>query len=256
QWKSKVRRPGDGARPVRFWRLQHAIGRQPVAARCIECGRVAGRGSIVGIDRGSEIARGNTNQHRQLFNRVSLMWRHVGSDGALESIYLEQAAVEDRVGDAVRPREMDVARKTFPGLVDETRAFVEETTPVLVDDNAVGVDQHDRSGMPAARIDRLDMHAVPVAGGRRALVHRHADAVTGIEARSRRDQFQGLGGGPEMLSHHRDVALKTAGSEDHGIGVDRTDVPAAGSYLDAADAALSHPEPDREGFVAKFYSSF
>ena len=60
-------------------------------------------------------------------------------------------------------REMDVAGENLPCLVHEAAAFVEETAPVLVDDDPVRIHQHDRRGMLAARIDRLDMHAVPVA---------------------------------------------------------------------------------------------
>src|SRR5665213_1906629 len=59
-----------------------------------------------------------------------------------------------------------------------------------------------------------------------------------------------------MLPHHRHVALKTAGGENDGIGVEHGDVPAAGSHLDTADATLSHPQPDRRGFVAKLYRRF
>ena len=42
---------------------------------------------------------------------------------------------------------MNVPRKGFPGLVHEAAAFVEEAPSVLIDDDAVGIDQHHRRRM-------------------------------------------------------------------------------------------------------------
>ena len=102
-------------------------------------------------------------QLRQFGERVGPHRRHLGTDGALIIGDVEQSAVEDRVGNRARRLEMDVAREPLPGFVHEAAAFVEEAAAVLVDHDAVGIDQHDRRGILAARIDRLAVHAVPIA---------------------------------------------------------------------------------------------
>ena len=84
---------------------------------------------------------------------------------------------------------MNVARKDFPGLVYQAAAFVEEAAPILIDHDPVGIHQHDGRGALAAQVDRLDMHAVPVAGSAGTLVQGDADAIAGVETRARRNQF-------------------------------------------------------------------
>ena len=79
---------------------------------------------------------------------------------------------------------MDGACEPFPGFVHQAAALVEEAAADFVDHDAVGIDQHHRRGILAARIDRLAMHAVPVAGNVGAEPYRHGDAVAGVEARA------------------------------------------------------------------------
>src|SRR6516164_896120 len=113
------------------------------------------------------------------------MRRNVGPDRALDTCNVEYAAVEDRIGDPVRSREVDVAGEGFPGLVHESAALIEKTMSVLIDDDPAGIDEHHRRRVRAARIDRLNMHAGPVARHKRAQFLRHVDTVASIEARSR-----------------------------------------------------------------------
>ena len=122
---------------------------------------------------------------------------------------------------------------------------------MLIDHDTVGIHQHDRCGMGAARIDRLDMHAVPVAGKMRALLGRHADAVAGVETRSRRNQFYRLGTRAQMRAHHLRVSLDSAAGENDGIGVERRRGAIAAVNLDAGDAmAIRHHQPVRLALVA------
>ena len=122
---------------------------------------------------------------------------------------------------------MDIPGKSFPGFVHEAAAFVQEAATILIDHDPIGVDQHDRRGALAARIDRFDVHAVPVAGDARALIRRDADAVAGVETCSRRDELDGFGGGAEMRAHHFGIALKSARGENHGVSVERGRSPVA-----------------------------
>ena len=184
-----------------------------------------------------------------------LKWRHLRPDRALETLDVEQPAVKDRIRHALRPGKMDVASQRLPGLVHQATSLVKEAVAVLIDHDAVGIDQHDRRGILAARIDRLDMHAVPIAGNGGALLGRHAEAVAGVEARSRRDQLDALAAGPEMRAHHRRIALKSAAGENDGIGSERCRRTIAGMNLDAFDAMLPRQhQPGRLAFIADFHA--
>ncbi len=150
----------------------------------------------------------------------------------------------------LRSREMDVAGESLPGLVHEPATFIQKTAPILVDDNSVGIDQNHRRGLPAARVDRLDVHAVPIAGDGCTEINGHDNTIAGIEARTWRDQSDGLGGRPETGPHHREIALKSAAGENNGVGTDRRDV-IAGSNKDGADAIpLPHHQAGRRGLIA------
>ena len=142
-------------------------------------------------------------QFRQLGERIGAHRRHLGPDGALIVGDVEQPAVEDRIGNRARRLEMDVAREPFPGLVHQPAAFVEEAAAVLVDHDAVGIDQHDRRRILAARIDRLACMPFQSPDMIGAEPQRHVDAVAGIEARAGRDQPHGLAAIAEMRAHHR-----------------------------------------------------
>ncbi len=112
---------------------------------------------------------------------------------------------------------MNIPGERFPCLVDKAATFVKEAAAVLIDNDPVRVHQHDRRGMMAARVDRLNVHAVPIARNTRALLRRHAYAVTGIETRSGRDEPEGLGARPELRTHHRRIALESTAGENDGI---------------------------------------
>ncbi len=147
-------------------------------------------------------------------------------------------AVENRKGRSARRLELDFSGERLPGLVDEAGAFVEKPPAVAIDDDAVGVDQHHGRGIFAARIDRLGVHAVPVAGGERALRDADADAVARVEMRARRDQRHRFAARPEMGAHHLAVGRKAAAGENDRIGGDgfRT-VRRTAHHGDAGDAA-------------------
>ena len=156
----------------------------------------------------------------------------------------------------LRSREMDVAGESLPGLVHETATFIKKTAPILVDDNSVWIYQNDRRGLPTARVDRLDVHAIPIAGDGRTEINGHDNTIAGIEARSRRDQSDGLGGRPKMGPHHREIALKSAAGENNGVGIDRRDL-IAGSNMDGADTMpLPHHQAGRPGLIAKRHTRF
>ena len=162
--------------------------------------------------------------------------RHLGAGRALPVGNREQPAVEDRVGLAALDRKMDMAREPLPGLVHEAAALVEEAVAGAVHHDPVWIEQDHRRGARAARVDRLDVHAVPLAGGIRAERLRHGDTVAGVEARPRRQQRDVLPARPEVLAHHAAVALEPAAGEHHRIG---------GNHLAAA-----HPyAADRTAFV-------
>jgi hypothetical protein len=183
-----------------------------------------------------------------------LIGRHVRADGALVAGNVEQPAVEDRVGNAVRSREMNVTGKRFPGLVDEPGAFVEEPLSILVDHDAVGIDQHHGRGVTAARVDRFDVHAVPIARNVRASICRHANPVAGIIAGAGGDQLECFRARAKMLQHHRAAALETTGGEDYRVGIDRCRDIVVGSNRDAVDAAVGHPQPRRGAIIANLHS--
>ena len=122
--------------------------------------------------------------------------------------------------------------------------------PAAVHHDAVGIEQDDRRGARAARVDRLDVHAVPLAGGVRAERPRHRDAVAGVEARARRQQRDALPARAEMLAHHVAVALEAAAGEHHGVGGD--DLAAAHPH--AADRAALADQPFRRAGVAQHYA--
>ena len=143
-------------------------------------------------------------------------------------------AVEDREGGAARHLEMQAPRERLPGLVHEARALVEEAAPVAVHHDAVGIEQHHRRLVVRARIDRLDVHAVRLAGEIRAERLRHADAVAGVEMRARREQRHAAAVRAEMLAHHRGVGLEAAAGEDRGVGRKRL----AGGEPHARDRAV------------------
>jgi hypothetical protein len=221
QGVGKIRRFRDGARPVRFRWMEPAASRDPVAAGGIEGCRIRRDGGIIAIDRLSQISAGDSDQFGQALDRIRAMRRKLRPDRPFEAIDVIQATVENRKGCAVRPHKMNIARKTLPGFVHEARALVEETLAVLVDHNAVGIDQHHRRGLAAAWIDRLDMHSIPVAGGSGPEFDGDADSVAAVQACSRRDQLQCLGARAEPVAHHRRIALKSAGGEDDGIRIKR-----------------------------------
>ena len=123
----------------------------------------------------------------------------------------------------------------------EAAALVEEAAAAPVHHDAVGIEQDDRRGARAARVDRLDVHAVPLAGGVRAERARHRDAVAGVEASAWRQERDALPARAEMLAHHVAVALETAAGEHHRIGGNQL---AAGS-AHAADRATLADEPLR-----------
>ncbi len=149
---------------------------------------------------------------------------------------------------------MDIPGEDLPGLMHETTAFVEEPAAFLIDDDPIRIHQHHRRGIPGSRIDRFDMHAVPVARNARALIHGDADAVTGVESRAGRNESQGLGAQPKLRAHHRSVALESTRSENDGIGVEHCCDPVAALNLYAADAMpRRHHEPRHVGFVANFH---
>ncbi len=144
-----------------------------------------------------------------------------------------------------------VAREPLPGFVHEAAALVEEAAAVFVDHDAVGIDQHHRRGILAARIDRLGMHAVPVARTcrRRAAVaiampspvlKRVPGEISRIVSRAR----------PEMLAHHLAVALETATGEHDGVGGQRL---ARAALLDdkTGDAAVFAGDLARGAAVTK-----
>jgi hypothetical protein len=138
-------------------------------------------------------------------------------------------------------------------FVHHTAAFVEEATPLPIDDDPVRIHQHDRRGILAAGIDRLDMHAVPVAGSAGALLDGDADAVPGVETRARRNQFEGFRLRSEMRAHHRGVALKSAARENHGVSLERCRSAIAGLRLHATDAMTFHHQPIQHSFVADLH---
>src|SRR5579862_1029122 len=112
---------------------------------------------------------------------------------------------------------MDVAGKGFPGLVHEAGALIKESLSVPIDRDSVGVDEHNRRGLAATRIDRLRVHAVPVTGERSAKGLREPNAVAGIKMSAGRKQFHGCRSGSEMLMHHVRAALKAAGGNDDSV---------------------------------------
>src|ERR1700721_2301029 len=119
---------------------------------------------------------GNSDLRGKTLDIRGLIGRRLRADCAFKAGNIEQAGIEDRKSNALRPSEVDVPGEDSPGLVHEATPFVEKTMPVLIDDDAVGVHQHDRRGMSAARVDRLDVHAVPVARYGGTLLHRDAGA--------------------------------------------------------------------------------
>ena len=125
---------------------------------------IADAGGVVGRDRRAELPGIDPDQSRQLGERIGAQRRNLGTDGALPVGDLQEAAVEDRVGDRARCLEVQFARKPFPGLVHQAAALVEEAAAVAVDHDAIGIDQDHRGGIFRARIDRLGVHPVPVAG--------------------------------------------------------------------------------------------
>ena len=209
---------------------------------------IADAGGVVGRDRRGELPGIDPDQLRQLGERIGAQRRHLGTDRALPVGDFEQAAVEDRVGDRSRRLEVEFARKPFPGLVHQAAALVEEAAAVAVDHDAIGIDQDHRCGIARARIDRLGMHAVPVAGAAAPIAKRHADAVAGVEARARRDQPHRLGARAEMLAHHRGVALEAAAGENDRV---RRDVRRAACVTcEAADAAGLRDDRARRAAMA------
>ena len=129
---------------------------------------------------------------------------------------------------------MQAPRERLPGLVDKARAFVEEAAPITVHHDAIGVEQHDRRLVLRARIDRLDVHAVRLAGQVGAERLRHADAVAGVEMRARREQRDRVAAVAEVLAHHRSIGLEAAAGEHHSIGGQRL----PGGEADAGDGVI------------------
>ena len=158
----KKRRLRDRARPVRLRRIEPGAGREPVASARVETRGIAACQIIV-RDRRFERGRMQSDQPCELGDGIGLVWRHLRPDGALEAGNFQQHAVENRENLASRRLEMNPARDMLPGLVHEASAFVEEPPAIPIDNDAIGVDEHDGRRIFGARIDRLDMHAVPVA---------------------------------------------------------------------------------------------
>jgi hypothetical protein len=129
---------------------------------------------------------------------------------------------------------MNMAREPFPGLVHQARALVAETVTVAVHHDPIGVEQDDRRGALAARVHRLDVHAVPLAGDVGAERPRHGDTVTGVETRARRKQRDAVPARTKMLPHHVAVALETAAGKHHRIGGKNL----AAAHAHAANAIL------------------
>ena len=188
----------------------------------------------------------NADQRRQLRDRVRLMGRHLRADRALVAVDVVELRVQDRIGDAPGRREVDGARQCLPRLVHQAAALVEEALARGIDDDAVGIDQDHRRGIPAARIDGLGMHAAPIAGRLRAGRERHADAVAGVEARSGRNRREAVRTRSQMLRQHLAVAGKAAGRQYHGAAPDRLQRAGLGAHLDAFHGAVaSDQEPLR-----------
>lgn len=137
------------------------------------------------IDGLPQITAGNADRLREIVKRFGLIRRHFGPDRALIAIDIEQTAVKDRICDASGPCEMDVAGESLPRLVYEATAFIGKAATILIHHDAVRVHQHDGGGALTARIDRFDVHAVPVAGDICTAIHRDADAVASVESCSR-----------------------------------------------------------------------
>src|SRR5579883_1147803 len=124
------RRFGDGARPVRLWRMKRPACRQPVTSRCVEPRRVAGCRRVVARDGLGETRRIEPDQARKLAERLGPVGRHFRPDRAFEPGDIEQAAVEDCAGSGPWRLEMNRSRKPLPSLVHEPAAFVEKPPPV------------------------------------------------------------------------------------------------------------------------------
>src|SRR3974390_196327 len=105
---------------------------------------------------------------------------------------------------------MDVTRQPFPCLVHQPPALVEDATAGFVDHDAVWIDQHNRGGILAARVDWFAMHAVPIARLVGTELERHSDAVTSIETRTGRNQRHGFAAVAEIRTNHRGIALEAA----------------------------------------------
>src|ERR1700730_80802 len=100
--------------------------------------------------RSSQRADRNPDLRCQAFERLRLVWRHFRSDRAPITFDFEQPAVEDRIGNTLRSSEMDIPGEDLPGLMHETTAFVEEPAAILIDNDPVRIDQHDRRGIPGS----------------------------------------------------------------------------------------------------------
>jgi hypothetical protein len=103
---------------------------------------------------------------------------------------------------------VDLARKRFPGLVHEARAFVEKAATIAIDDDAVRIDQHDGRRLPAARVDRFSVHAIPVARAPCTGFQCRDDAATIVVGGARRDRSQAFGPVAEVLAQQFAVALE------------------------------------------------
>src|SRR3974377_1039301 len=110
--------------------------------------------------------------------------------------------------------------------------------------------QQRRCGILAAWIDRLAMHAAPVARLVGADLRGHSDAVTGVEVCAGRDQPHGLAAVSQMCAHPRSIALEaSAGGHQR---VSRQGLAGAG-LLDhkTDDAVVLHDDFPRTAVVAE-----
>src|SRR5258708_15339658 len=111
---------------------------------------------------------------------------------------------------------MSLSGKPLPSLMHEPAALVEKPSPVLVHDDSVRINQHNRRRVLGPRIDRLGMHAIPVSPNPGAVLHGHANAVAGVVMRARRQQPDVLTTRAEMPPHPVAVGLKAPRFPDNG----------------------------------------
>ncbi|MNK89447.1 hypothetical protein D3C87_1094580 [compost metagenome] len=132
--------------------------------------------------------------------------------------------------------------------VHRARGFVREAVPVLVDQDAVGIDEDHGFSHLRARVHRLRVVGAVLACWRRAGFQRHANAFALVVIAADSHRADVLAAKAYVAGHHLGVALEAAAGKQHPLGAQHVAHAVRTDRDDAIHFALlpSH-QVDRSG---------